>query len=103
MTEQGLTAAILAALGSRPDCRVWRQNTGVAAYGHRAVRFGVPGQADISGILAGGRRLELEVKRPGERTTPEQDRWGAMIVKFGGVYAVVRSVEEAVVAVENAR
>ena len=103
MTEQGLTAAILVALGSRTDCRVWRQNTGVAAYGHRAVRFGVPGQADISGIFADGRRIELEVKRPGERTTPEQDRWGAMIVKFGGVYAVVRSVEEAVAAVENAR
>ena len=33
-----------------------------ARMGRRLVRFGVPGQADLTGILPGGKRLEIETK-----------------------------------------
>lgn len=101
MSEHAIQQAILLALGARRDLRLWRNNSGVAFGKGRAVRFGVVGQADISGILKGGRRLELEVKRPGERPTEEQARFGAMIRTFGGVWEVVHSVEEAVAVVER--
>lgn len=58
------------------------------------VRFGVPGQADLSGILDGGRRLEIECKRPGGRQTQEQQRYGEMIERFGGVYILATSVAD---------
>lgn len=49
-----------------------RQNTGAANFGGRCVRFGKKGNADISGMLPDGRKLDIEVKRPGKRPTPEQ-------------------------------
>lgn len=52
---------------------VQRQNTGMATNPKgKKVRFGVAGNADISGTLPDGRRLEIEVKRPGKRPTDEQ-------------------------------
>lgn len=101
-SEHAIQQAILSALGRRRDVRVWRANSGMAFGKARAVRFGVPGQADVSGILAGGCRLELEVKRPGEKPTAQQVLFGEMIRRFGGVWAVVYSVEEAIAIVEAA-
>lgn len=103
MHEAELQQAILATLGARPDLRLWRQNTGMAFSpdGKRAVRFGVPGQADLSGILAGGRRLEIEIKGPRGRQTPEQMFFGAMIARFGGLYIVAHSLQDAVSAIEE--
>jgi hypothetical protein len=49
-----------------------RQNTGGASYGDRHVRYGKPGDPDYRATLPGGRRLGLEIKRPGRRPTPEQ-------------------------------
>jgi hypothetical protein len=50
-----------------------RQNTGAMPNAKgRLVRFGRPGDPDITGTLPGGRRLDLEVKAPGKRPTPEQ-------------------------------
>lgn len=54
-----------------------RQNTGAARFddgrgGSRLVRFGERGNPDVTGTLPGGRRLDLEVKAPGKRPTPEQ-------------------------------
>ena len=48
----------------------WRSNTGASVFRNKGknyfVRFGIPGQADITGILPDGRRLEIEVKTPEE-------------------------------------
>lgn len=103
MKEADIQRAILLTLGSRPDLRIWRQNTGMAfsADGRQAVRFGIPGQADLSGILIGGRRLEIEVKGPRGRQTSEQQFFGAMITRFGGLYIVAHSLEEALSAIEE--
>ncbi|MFN7131953.1 MAG: hypothetical protein ACK4N5_07715 [Myxococcales bacterium] len=100
--ETALTKAIEVAIGSRRDARVWRNNVGAARTKSGFIRFGVVGQADLSGILLGGRRLELEVKTDSGSQSPSQKAFGEMIARFGGVYAVVRSVDEAVAVVDQA-
>lgn len=108
MKEAEIQTGILLALGSRPDlCRIWRANTGKAARrlaggGVQVVTFGVIGQADLSGLLVNGRRLEIEVKSATGKQRPEQKNYQAMIERFGGLYVLARSVEEAVQAVEGA-
>jgi len=94
---------VLIALGSRPDCRVWRNNTGKLPdrFG-RWISFGLKGSADILGILRGGRFLAIETKTPAGRLRPEQIAFRTMIVGHGGLYVLARSVEDAVNAVEAA-
>jgi len=86
--------AILREFGTRPEMRLWRANAGAARIGRRFIRFGVPGQADLTGILPGGRRLEIEVKSLTGRQTPDQRAFQALIERFGGLYVLARSVED---------
>jgi len=98
--------------------RVWRQNTGVAvplssvrkamnalragnyslAYTilaqARPIKFGVNGQADITGLLADGRRLEVEVKGKGGRQSDAQKAFQGIIERMGGVYVLARCVDD---------
>lgn len=64
-TEKQVLAQVLEALKSF-GIDVERQNTGagVNASG-KTIRFGTPGNADISGQLPDGRKLDIEVKREG--------------------------------------
>jgi hypothetical protein len=97
--ESQLVQQILLEIGKRRDVRIWRSNTG-AAKGRGArgkeyfVRFGVPGAADLSGLLAGGRRLEVECKSGRGRVRPEQKAFAEMVERFGGLYVLARSVED---------
>lgn len=102
-SEAEIQAEVLRVLGARPDLRLWRANTGAAIDPStgRLIRFGVPGQADLSGILAGGRRLEIEIKSARGRQTPHQQFFGAMIVRFGGLYIVAHSLQDALSAIEE--
>ena len=103
-SESALLAQVLLALGSRPDCRVWRCNTGrlLNPQSGRWISFGLKGSADILGILRGGRFLAIETKTPEGRLRPEQRAFRGMILTFGGVYVVARSVADAVAGVEGA-
>lgn len=69
MSETDLQRDVLLCLQAHPMV-AWaqRQNTGGAYLGDppQYVKFGVEGDADITGQLRGGRRLEVEVKVPGE-------------------------------------
>lgn len=106
MTEAELLHQILLAIGGRPDCRVWRVNTGVARdpVSGRCVRFGQPGGADVQGLVAPhGRFLALEVKSKSGQVSAEQRAWGEMIRRNGGVWAVARSVADAEAAIQEAR
>ena len=96
--EQNIQQEILLAIGTRPDCRVWRINAGQARSldGKRIIKGAPPGHPDIAGILADGRWLGLEGKRPGERQSEGQRNFQRMIEGFGGVYLVARSAEEAI-------
>lgn len=94
--ESHLVQAILREFGSRPDLRLWRQNTGAARTPTgQVVRFGVPGQADIMGILApSGRIISIEAKSATGRLSDAQQNWRAMIERFGGLAIVARNVDD---------
>lgn len=77
-------------------------NTGAAEMAGSWIRFGLPGQADISGILCNGRRLEIEAKAERGRQSQAQRLFQAMIEKYGGLYVLARSVEDAMHAVDDA-
>ena len=109
MTEKQVQNTILREFGTRPDMRLWRANTGAAVVGDisrimaacrragvpvRLVRFGVPGAADLSGILLGGQRFEIEVKSASGRQTPDQKAYQAMIERMGGLYVLAYSVQD---------
>jgi hypothetical protein len=77
----------------------WRSNSGVGKMGGRFIRFGIPGQADITGLLplVGGRRLEVEVKTTAELhydRNPAQLEFQAMIQAGGGLYIRTDSLED---------
>lgn len=94
MNERQIMNDILREFGTRPGLRVWRQNCGAARVGTRVIRFGVPGQADLTGILPDGRRLEIEVKSATGRQTPEQVAFQNMIERFNGIYILARSTND---------
>ena len=94
MTEHEIQNQIMRTFATRADMRLWRANTGAAKIGNALVRFGIPGQADLSGLLANGRRFEIEVKNETGRQSPDQKNFQAMIEKFGGLYVLARSVDD---------
>ncbi len=128
-TTNDLTRAILLEIPKHFPARCWRRNVGggypvhvvqkaiallesgnipqtLAFLRHqRLVTFGLPGEADIDGIIgvAGhGLRLGIEVKRGPDRIREDQERYGAMLRKYGGIWLVAHSVEEAVEGVRGA-
>ena len=120
-SERTIQAEALLALGGRPDlCVVWRQNSGsyiapqdlvrvllARGYGQaeaaavvaacRRITAGVPGCGDVTGILADGRRLEVELKTSAGRQSSQQKRFETNVMRrMGGVYVLARSAVDAV-------
>lgn len=103
MNAGQITASLLLRIPEEiPGARVWRQNVIAAKVGDRFVRAGLPGMADISGILPGGKRVEVEVKGPGDRLSEQQKSFRSMIQKSGGVYVVARDVDAAIAEIRSA-
>jgi hypothetical protein len=104
MSEAEIQARIAIRLGKRRDVRLWRQNTGVGRTmdGKRVTRFGVEGGGDLSGIVLGGQRLEVEVKSARGRQSEQQQRFQQMIESFGVIYVLARSEDEAEQQLEQA-
>lgn len=96
MKETDIVKQILIGIGREfPMIRAWRQNTGATVNPNgQFVKFGIPGQADISGIMQDGRRLEIEVKRPGGKISDDQFSFKKMIQSHEGLYFLVYSWEE---------
>ena len=105
MKENEIQNLIRVAVGQLPDVTIWRNESGVAEHMGRYVRYGLQkGSADIIGILSpGGRFLALEVKTPRGRTSKEQDLFLKLVRRRGGFACVVRSVDEAVAAIDRAK
>lgn len=89
-TTAELTNNILIAIPREfPGSRVWRSNVVAMKADKRFVRAGIPGQADISGILApSGRRIEIEVKRGDDDLSDKQEAFGKAMLKAGGIYLI---------------
>lgn len=96
MKESQLQDAIRLALGNVPGLVLWRNNQGVAEIRGYKVRFGVggPGGADLIGIYR-GRFIAVEIKTPTGRQFDEQRTFQQLVEKLGGVYVILRSVDEA--------
>lgn len=117
--ERDVQARVMLAVGALPYVRVWRQNVGTAvpigvvqqalrqldmgntpgAHGvlrrARVVQFGLKGAADLTGVLACGKRLELECKRDGGKQSKDQQVFQRVMEALGALYAVVHSADEA--------
>ena len=81
----------------------WRQNSGVVFAGNRMVRLGEEGLPDIIVVIPpGGRILGLEVKSAKGSLRPGQKEFRDRLLERGGLYRVVRSIEQAMDAVATA-
>jgi len=109
--ETLLQAEIMAAVGALDGVVVWRNNIGTAAHGGsgRRVAYGVggPGAPDLlcevrtaSGVWAA---VWLEVKTPEGSLRPDQRRWHEAARADGRHVHTVRSVADALAAVEGVR
>jgi hypothetical protein len=112
MSERDLQHDVRLALGRIEGLVLWRNNCGVAEHWNgrnvsRVVYGLAKGSADLVGIVRAengiGRFVALELKALRGRETPEQRQWLALVRAVGGYSAVVRSVDEAVAAIEAAR
>lgn len=98
MTREGALMRQIMLAVSEAGAIVFRNNVGFATYPNgTVVKYGVcnPGGSDLIGLAPGGRFLAIEVKVPGQRPTPEQQRFIDAVKAAGGVAGVARTVEEA--------
>lgn len=109
MSERELQREIQIALGRDPRVVLWRNSVGLADINGRKQRFGLGiGSADLVGFLTkdagprAGLHVELEVKTKTGRQSPEQVLRQGLLMERGAFYAVVRSVEEAIQAINFA-
>lgn len=97
MTESQLTPHILLALCGTGEVNLDRNNIGMAWMRNGTpVRYGVggPGGADFIGLHR-GRYLAVEIKTPTGRQSPEQKLFQSRIERHGGLYRLVRGVDDA--------
>lgn len=100
MTEAMIQDQIRLELGDParyPELVLWRNNCGqMIDKDNRRVVFGVGGKgaADLLGMWSGV-FVAVEIKTPIGRQAPEQKRFQALVEQRGGVYVLLRSVEDA--------
>ena len=76
-------------------------NSGVFKQGERTIKCGVKGMSDLL-FIKNGKAYWLEVKTPTGKASKEQLNFLAVMRdKYGCVTAIVRSVDDAVRAVEG--
>lgn len=108
MSENNIQNQILAAIGSRPDCRLFRNHVGrVQDDRGRWHTFGLcPGSADLIGwraLTIGPEHLgqtlavflSIEVKTVTGKLRPDQVRWMDAVKRHGGIAMIARSAQEA--------
>ena len=58
------------------------------------MRFGVKGQHDVTGMLRGGKRLEVEFKADGKKMTDDQRAYADAVNGGGGLAVCAYSVDD---------
>ena len=96
MTEGALMVKVQLILGADPACAFWRNNVGLATTDRGTkIRFGLfPGSADLIGVFR-GRFVGVEIKTEDGRQSPEQRTWQSCLESKQGIYAIVRSEDDA--------
>ncbi len=102
MSETEINFEILIAVSRLPDILCWRNNSGLlfTPTGKR-VRSGVKGSPDIIAVYR-GRFIGFEVKTETGKQSLPQKRFQAACERAGGIYAIVRSAEDALSILETA-
>lgn len=97
MIEGDFQRETLNTIGADPRFRLFRQLNGQFYWRdekgeYHPVRLGPPkGAADLTGYVWGrGTRIELEMKGPETRTTPEQIAWGKACRAAGVIHHIAR-------------
>jgi hypothetical protein len=100
VSETSILVAIHDAIALTGRALLWRNQTGQIG----RVRFGLGvGGADLVGVVRpSGRFFALEVKTATGRLSVEQRAWARAVTGAGGFVACVRSVEEAMRALDEA-
>jgi hypothetical protein len=93
--ESIVQGRILKAYAGHSRIVLWRQNTGAARIGKRFVRFGLPGQADLQGVIAPfGRALFIECKSTIGKQSEAQVTFQRFVEKHGALYIVARELSD---------
>lgn len=104
MSETAIMRSIHDAIVVTGRALLWRNNVGRARFGAAWVAYGLGiGSPDLVGLVrSSGRAFALEVKTATGRLSPEQRAWHRAWSEAGGFVACVRSVDEALGALEDA-
>ncbi len=99
MKESQLQSAILSLLRAHKFV-CWRQNMGGVVYTlpngeFRMRKNPMKGFPDIGGITKTGRLFAIEVKIPGNTTSPEQDMWISRLRESNALVYVLYTLDEA--------
>lgn len=104
MSETHLVSQVIRALAAIPRCVFWRNNVGAIRKRGGVLRFGLgAGSADVVGIVWPGRLVALECKTLEGKLSARQISWRNSVIDCGGRYWTVRSVSDAIEAVNEAR
>lgn len=94
--EKQLAPVVLKILCGNTGLTLWRNPAGYDTA--RKVRYGLaPGSGDYIGLWTpgGARYVEVELKTPKGRLSPEQVARKQLVARLGGIYAVTRSIADA--------
>lgn len=101
--ESQLTPVLLQILCGGTGLVLWRNTRGFDA--ERQIKYGVgDGGADYIGLWApSGRFVGVEFKTAEGRQQANQRDWQALVERLGGIYAIVRSPDDAHALLERLR
>ena len=100
MKEREILKVILDWLSWQKDIWHMRMNTGAVKIDKRFIRFNKPGCPDIL-VMSRGRMLALEVKTAKGKQSDLQTAWAKEWEAHGGMYRVVRCLDDAARAVDS--
>lgn len=101
--EADVLKAVLATLEMHPKVAwVARINSGMFHVEQRFIKAGFKGCSDILGMLKGGRLLAVECKSSKGKESADQESFGRRVTEGGGLYLVVRSVDDALEGLKRA-
>lgn len=79
-----LTASKMGAMVARREVGLFYDERGYPR------KVGIKGEADVQGIMKGGRALAIEIKVDKDTRKPQQEAWAKRFEELGGLYVLAR-------------